>query len=338
MARFKSINRSLDRCYRTGLKIDVEARDLKWIIFSDHHRGRRDGADDFLICEDTYVAALNHYHQSEFSLCLLGDVEEFWENPFITVMVKYADVLQLEKKFYDADRLYRIWGNHDDAWKFADTIRKHLGWLFPKIAVYESLVLNVNDEDESGEIFLVHGHQGSAESDRFSAISKFFVKYIWRNVQRLFKIPLSTPANNLKLKSQHDKAMYNWAFKNEKTLICGHTHQPVFLSLTHEEKILREIANIRESMEEDIRDEKIKEQLDLLMKKVETQLANNPNADHTEKKKPCYFNTGCCSFSDGDITGIELENKMIRLVKWDKEKKERIVLEEVSLNTVFEET
>lgn len=32
--------------------------------------------------------------------------------------------------------------------------------------------------------------------------------------------------------------------------------------------------------------------------------------------KPCYFNTGCCSFGDGDITGIEIVNGLIKLVRW----------------------
>ena len=31
---------------------------------------------------------------------------------------------------------------------------------------------------------------------------------------------------------------------------------------------------------------------------------------------PRYFNTGCCSYGDGDITGIELDRTRIRLVRW----------------------
>ena len=31
---------------------------------------------------------------------------------------------------------------------------------------------------------------------------------------------------------------------------------------------------------------------------------------------PCYFNTGCCSFPDGDITGLEIADGQIRLVRW----------------------
>ena len=33
--------------------------------------------------------------------------------------------------------------------------------------------------------------------------------------------------------------------------------------------------------------------------------------------KPSYFNTGCCSFSDRSITGIEIAGGEIRLVRWE---------------------
>src|SRR5688500_8772257 len=31
---------------------------------------------------------------------------------------------------------------------------------------------------------------------------------------------------------------------------------------------------------------------------------------------PCYFNTGCCSYGDGDVTGLELADGEIRVVRW----------------------
>jgi hypothetical protein len=60
------------------------------------------------------------------------------------------------------------------------------------------------------------------------------------------------------------------------------------------------------------------------------------SADYLEMK-PTYFNSGCCCFSDGDITGIEIEDGYIRLIKWEKEngKSQRCVLEEKSLKELF---
>ncbi len=54
--------------------------------------------------------------------------------------------------------------------------------------------------------------------------------------------------------------------------------------------------------------------------------------------KPSYFNTGCCCFSDGDITGIEIAEGMIRLIKWEyvNEVSTRFILEEKALINFFE--
>jgi len=35
--------------------------------------------------------------------------------------------------------------------------------------------------------------------------------------------------------------------------------------------------------------------------------------------KPCYFNTGCCCYEDGDITGLEVAGGEIRLIRWPNE-------------------
>jgi len=282
MSDFKKVHKALSKAFRNS-EILSASEDFKLIIFSDHHRGRRDGADDFVVCEDTYRTALNHYIDESYELCLLGDVEEFWENPFWIVMNKYKDILALEKEFHVKTKLHRIWGNHDDVWQFPDILAKFLGNLFPNISVIESLVLEFCHYGVSKPIFLIHGHQGNFESDRFAFISKFFVRFIWRNIQRLFKIPLSTPATNYKLKSKHDAAMYTWAEKNDSVIICGHTHETIF----------------------------------------------------PEDKQPIYFNTGCCSYGNGNITGIEISEGKLRLIEWEKGHEERKILNEKSLEEIF---
>jgi hypothetical protein len=49
--------------------------------------------------------------------------------------------------------------------------------------------------------------------------------------------------------------------------------------------------------------------------------------------QPNYFNSGCCCFSDGDITGLEICDGKIKLIKWkyQNEIPTRVVLEEASL-------
>ncbi|NJO25385.1 MAG: hypothetical protein HC867_05830 [Bacteroidia bacterium] len=52
--------------------------------------------------------------------------------------------------------------------------------------------------------------------------------------------------------------------------------------------------------------------------------------------KPGYFNSGCCCFNDGDITGIEIADNCIHLIKWKqgKDSPERKVLEEAGMEEI----
>ena len=54
-------------------------------------------------------------------------------------------------------------------------------------------------------------------------------------------------------------------------------------------------------------------------------------------EKPCYFNSGCCCFLDGDITGIEIADGEIRLIRWpdDEGRPKPRVLESAKLKDVF---
>ncbi|MEO8397130.1 MAG: hypothetical protein ABI700_29315, partial [Chloroflexota bacterium] len=53
--------------------------------------------------------------------------------------------------------------------------------------------------------------------------------------------------------------------------------------------------------------------------------------------KPCHFNTGCCCFYDGDISGIEISGGEISLVRWpnDTGAPAPKILERATLKDVF---
>ena len=341
MSKTGHIYKALNKAYQQAELLDVPIDDMKWVVFSDHHRGVRDGADDFLACEATYMKALQYYYQKGYTLLLLGDVEEFWENTFKRVINSYRAVLDLEKQFFDQQRLYRIWGNHDDNWRFQGAISKHLGWLFPNLVAFESLRLDIKKGGQSlGELFFVHGHQGTLASERWAVVSKFFVRYFWRTYQRIFKQALSTPSKSVKLRSEHDHAMYDWSKDRCGTvLICGHTHQPVFMSLTHADMVSYQLEQLglqqAKHPEKDLSNEigALQEKLEEIEKQKQgTHLSNDPGL-----AVPCYFNSGCCSFADGDITGLEIEAGQIKLVKWTpNDSREYQVLERTFLEKVFE--
>ncbi len=100
MANIKKIVSTLNKINRNATVVNLSLEADKWIVFSDHHRGVGDGADDFAVCKQSYVNALNYYLTQDYGLIILGDVEEFWENALKSVISKYKDVLNLENQFH----------------------------------------------------------------------------------------------------------------------------------------------------------------------------------------------------------------------------------------------
>ena len=313
------------------------------VIFSDHHRGSRDGADDFWRCESSYRAALGYYLELGYRLFLLGDVEELWENDPEDPLADYRSTLELEAEFHSQRRLERFWGNHDDLWRHEDQVKKHLHPRFPGLVVREALKLHLTDGGQRfGQLFLVHGHQGTLDSDRFSTFSRLPVRYLWRPLQRRFKIASTTPSRDFKLRALHDDAMFHWAFdrwEQRKTiLIAGHTHRPVFS--TPETKPQRPVdavaAELRKAREDGAPADRIAEL------RAELEFLRTPPFGDPPKEMPvpCYFNTGCCSFGDGDVTGLELSDGEIRLVRWlndEYEPKRKQLADPRLLRGVFQE-
>ena len=78
-AYLKEISGGLDRAAEHADEQAFDPATERIVIFSDHHRGTGDAADDFRRCEHAYTAALGYYLEEGYRLFLLGDVEELWE-------------------------------------------------------------------------------------------------------------------------------------------------------------------------------------------------------------------------------------------------------------------
>jgi predicted phosphodiesterase len=325
----KDLNR---KSPKTGIRLLSNIDDCKIIVFSDQHRGAKNGADDFMQCEANYLAALEFYNLHEFCFISLGDSEELWENRWPAVKRNNTISFEKEKKFVERDTFIKIYGNHDLTWNINPFTQLEIEKIYgKKIKVYEAVLLDIVKDKQHLSILLTHGHQGDAKSDG-NFFSKFFVANVWAPFQAFFKINPNTPAYNSTRKTLHNRIMYEWsATQKNLLLITGHTHQPVFESLTELERLYKKLLVAEE--------EKDQQQIDEIsnrLKKVE------PNFTSVSKDylvmKPTYFNSGCCCFSDGDITGIEIADGCIRLIKWQtgKQASERYVLEERSLHELLE--
>lgn len=306
------INDALDRALwrarrQNRLELTSQAR---YVIFSDHHKGARNDADDFRQCEETYLNALVWYFNQGYTLIVLGDAEELWEEEPEAVVLSYPRVFEAERRFHDDRRYVRIYGNHDGNWRNHREVRKHLQPIYADLRVNEGLLFTVpGGSGPGGEILLVHGHQGTLDSDYFSSPARWIVRNLYRVYQILTARGRTTPAEDPCLRAEHDTQMYRWTSTQPNLiLIAGHTHRPVWTSRTHLEQLIDEFWELTENGPA--------EEIQKLAAQIKERQAKYPPCSDTLKARPSYFNTGCCRFEDGDITGIELAESQIRLVKW----------------------
>lgn len=345
----KKIAQALERAYGATeyvvtLQADLET--ARYIIFSDLHKGQRDGADDFRKCERAYNAALGYYHSKGYTLFVVGDVEELWECRPKNVLAAYKYNLELEAQFQTAGRYYRFYGNHDDDWANPSAVRQWLQSLYgSNLQVFEAARLVVKKKgQEIGCIFVLHGHQGTTFSDRNRKFARVIVRYLWRPAQRIFGWSTTTPAKEWELGEAHGRAMHSWASSKSKLiLVAGHTHRPVMMSQTHSGNLLQQLEQAEAQLAADPNSDAARERVAALRAELEWVKAHGPAPPGevellTKPDKPCYFNSGCCCYPDGDVTGLELSDGAIKLVRWpdDDDRPRPQILESVSVEQLFD--
>lgn len=325
---FRRINSGKDK---RGIILNLKPED-KIIIFSDQHKGSRDFADDFSLSEKNYLAALAHYNMHNFHYINLGDSEELWENLLESVIKHNKQTFEAEKQFIARKAFTKIFGNHDLYWDNDPLASFNLNRIYgTSVAIYEGAILKIGLSSQTLNIFLTHGHQGDFASDG-NWFSKWFVSTVWAPLQMYLRINPNTPAYDNELKTLHNELMYSWqANQTDTALITGHTHQPVFASLTHLERIYMKLQAAVTAGDQ--------KEIDRLNAELKTRVREGAVAPEFKAYKPGYFNSGCCCFSDGDITGIEIENGLIRLIKWSFLKTgtpQRLLLEEMKLEELLD--
>jgi hypothetical protein len=285
-----------------------------------------------------------------YKLCVLGDAEELWECLPEEVMGEYEDVLALEQEFQQQPgRYFRCWGNHDFDWHDPTVVADHLGNQLPGVEVREGLKLTLTTAGEPlGHVFLVHGHQGTIDSDQLKNLSKRVVRDAYAPLQRLRNKPSTTPARDWRLRDAHSEAMYRGAtscsHSEEVLLRAGHPHAPVFSRppATGDPEQVDQAAEASggeggaaASTHAAAWSRSEQEAL-----KAKDKTRATPSLSYAEMDVPCYFNTGCCSFGDGSVSGLEIVDGKIRLVSWPwpwgKGTPVRVTLDEADLGEVFD--
>ena len=207
----------IDNLYKKSSRLRIDDK-TKIVIMSDCHRGAGDNFDNFTKNENIFIRALKYYYKKGFIYLELGDGDEMWEvNNYRYIIEEHADTFKIMKKYNDKKRLIVIYGNHDIEKKYSKTFQKYY-------LMFESLILNYKNKD----ILLFHGHQVDFINGPLWRLSRFLVKHIWRHLEQ-FGIKNPTVAGrNYKVKKRIERKFKKWSLKNNKIVITGHTHRPVY--------------------------------------------------------------------------------------------------------------
>ena len=303
------IFKHLDELFRNSPRIDIKAGS-KWVIFSDLHIGNGTSKDDFKANADLFVHVLKQYYlPGQFNLILNGDVEELQRFSEKKIVGTWPDVYWLFDAFHQKEQLYKTIGNHD------------LGLLLnegkdSRYPLHHGLILNWNDHS----IFIFHGHQASDKYLKYNRLLGITLKYLANPL----RIKNYSVAHSSRKQYAIEKKVYHFSASRKLVSIIGHTHRPLFESLSKAERLKHKIEQLTREYSELVdpgKHKTIKKSIKNYKKELLKMYKNDResflrrNVYHTAITVPCLFNSGCVIGKRG-ITALEIEEGHIRLVHW----------------------
>lgn len=214
----------------------------RYVLFSDCHRGTGTSGDNFLKNQHLYFAALRHYYDKGCTYIELGDGDELWENRSIKmIQAVHSNTFWLLSRFYQENRLYMLYGNHDMVKKYPRFAEKNCSCylcsteetdaLFPGITFHSGIILKPSgvlwkESAVPKDIYLTHGHQADFLNSVLWKTARFLVRYIWKPLEQTGVHDPTSAARNYNRKRKIESRLSDWAQKNDCILITGHTHRP----------------------------------------------------------------------------------------------------------------
>ena len=266
--------------------------------------------DDFARNAELFRTTLSeHYLRKGFKLILNGDVEELHKFTWRAVRSHWKGIYEVFDKFNDEGRLYKTVGNHDSRLLLdlreqspyrMDTVLKIGGLEYP--------------------ILIYHGHQVSAFYDKFNDISRVGLRY--------FAMPLGimnySVAHDSRKRHALEKRIYDYSRQEQIVSVIGHTHRPLFESLTKAESIrfrieqllaLYRTASHKRKLEIEADINGLRQNLVSWRSRKGRPELQSGIYEEEDVPVPCLFNSGTVIGKRG-MTGLEISSGSIRLVHW----------------------
>jgi len=216
-------------------------------------------------------------------------------------------------RFAREGRLYKISGNHDD-----DLLEMS---RYP-YALHPGIKLAWRDR----KLYVFHGHQASGFLTKHNDLSGAFVRYVFHTLG----IRNKSPSRDSVRRYSVERRIYAFSRSSGIASVIGHTHRPLFESLSKYDHLRYEIERlcIEYSAADPARREAIAAAVELYkeefrrMGRKEKRRGNSRGLYGSDLLLPCLFNSGCAVGKKG-VTAIEIEEGRISLAYWFEEGKER---------------
>ncbi|MCK4836380.1 MAG: metallophosphoesterase family protein [Candidatus Aminicenantes bacterium] len=283
----------------------------KLVIFSDLHMGGGGKKDDFVSNSDLLIYILEHYYEKkDFTLVLNGDVEELQRFSFNKITGRWKKVFEIFSRFSKRKALLKTYGNHD----YELCCKKNYPAAIP---VTEGLTFQYGEIN----ILIFHGHQAL----RYPEFFYLFSTLVLRLVANPLGIKNYSVAYNSRKRYRVERRVYHFAKQKKIIAIIGHTHRPLFESLSKLDSLKFKIEQLcRLYPKAPSKRKLVLKKKIISLKKTLLDLLKNGKKDHIKKQSslydsellvPCIFNSGCVIGKRG-LTAIEISEGKIRLVYW----------------------
>lgn len=288
------------------------------LVLSDLHMGSGKRSDDFRRNGALVAQALaDYYWPKGYTLVLNGDIEELLRNERSAIMTAWAPLYELFTRFFEAGRLIWLRGNHE----IVDSKPTEDPRYFP----HEGVRFNW----QGNTLFIFHGHQaGWVNSGRYNHIIGFMLRVFANKLG----IGNSSVAHSSTKRFKLEKKVYDFSREEGIISIIGHTHRPLFESLSKAEslgyqieKMCREYALAKNGKKELIKSTIGRMKRDLL-KKPSRKSHRLVDSVYGDILTPCLFNAGCGIGKSG-VTALEIKKGRISLVYWSSKDRSKRFME-----------
>lgn len=306
MAKHEFSLENLKKLYESTPQLPLAA-DERIVVFSDLHLGNGSRTDDFRQNSEMFTRVVREYYlEGGHTLILNGDVEELQRFRLNGIVERWQSVYDLFDRFDRDGRLFRLVGNHD-----MDLIDRSDHPFLVRDALRFSY--------HGNSIFVFHGHQTTVRFEKYNKLVGLGLRYFANPL----KITNYTVAHDSLKRFRTEERVYEFASRNKVLSIIGHTHRPLFESMSKLDSIKFEIERLCRKYPKAGAKKQATIERAIVNYRSELEridLEDDPGASvaslyNANLVVPCMFNSGTVIGKRG-MTCIEIGGGRISLVHW----------------------